>query len=97
MFLKSKSDLQNPVLQDMTATDLNFVTLIESYLDRIAEPVYHSIVIEAFMVIAVILERNEELYFNDVLDINEIIDEAIRQFKKANIKELWVLSLSPML
>ncbi|CAH8460677.1 unnamed protein product [Schistosoma rodhaini] len=72
---------QKPILTDMTAYDLNFVDEVECLLRPICDPAYRSLVVETMMVIAVILQRNTELSFNEVVDIKLIIVDAINAFK----------------
>ncbi|CAH8476949.1 unnamed protein product [Heterobilharzia americana] len=71
---------QKPTLTDMTAYDLNFIDEVECLLRPIRDPAYRSLVVETIMVIAIILERNNELSFKETVDIKIIIDDAIAAF-----------------
>ncbi|CAH8471218.1 unnamed protein product [Schistosoma rodhaini] len=73
---------QKPILTDMTPYDLNFVDEVECLLRPICDPAYRSLVVETMMVIAVILQRNTELSFDEVVDIKLIIVDAINAFKR---------------
>ncbi|CAH8470335.1 unnamed protein product [Schistosoma bovis] len=73
---------QKPILTDMTPYDLNFVDEVEYLLRAICDPAYRSLVVETMMVIAVILQRNTELSFDEVVDIKLIIMDAINAFKR---------------
>ncbi|CAI2725090.1 unnamed protein product [Schistosoma spindalis] len=73
---------QKPILTDMTPYDLNFVDEVECLLRPICDPAYRSLVVETMMVIAVILQRNTELSFDEVVDIKLIIIDAINAFKR---------------
>ncbi|CAH8471361.1 unnamed protein product [Schistosoma bovis] len=73
---------QKPILTDMTPYDLNFVDEVECLLRAICDPAYRSLVVETMMVIAVILQRNTELSFDEVVDIKLIIMDAINAFKR---------------
>lgn len=74
--------LKKPILTDMTPYDLNFVDEVECLLRAICDPAYRSLVVETMMVIAVILQRNTELSFDEVVDIKLIIMDAINAFKR---------------
>ncbi|CAH8460654.1 unnamed protein product [Schistosoma rodhaini] len=85
---------QKPILTDMTAYDLNFVDEVECLLRPICDPAYRSLVVETMMVIAVILQRNTELSFNEVVDIKLIIVDAINAFKCDRYPNISFLFLS---
>lgn len=71
---------QKPTLMDMTAYDLNFIDEVEWLLRPIGDPAYRSLFVETVMVIAVILERNKELSFKDIVDIKVFIQDALVAF-----------------
>ena len=64
----------------MTPYDLNLVVEVERLLREIKDPTYRSLFVETVMVIAVILERNQELSFNEVVDFRLVIQNAIKDF-----------------
>lgn len=64
----------------MTAYDLNFIDEVELLLRPIGDPAYRSLFVETVMVIAVILERNKELSFKDIVDIKMFIKDAMSAF-----------------
>uniref|UniRef100_A0A5K3EN75 Phosphorylase b kinase regulatory subunit n=2 Tax=Mesocestoides corti TaxID=53468 RepID=A0A5K3EN75_MESCO len=71
---------QNPTLTDMTPHDLNLVVEVERLLRSITDPTYRALFVETVMVIAVILERNQELSFTEVVDFRLVIQNAIKDF-----------------
>ncbi|CAH8471203.1 unnamed protein product [Schistosoma rodhaini] len=85
---------QKPILTDMTPYDLNFVDEVECLLRPICDPAYRSLVVETMMVIAVILQRNTELSFDEVVDIKLIIVDAINAFKRDRHPNISFLFLS---
>ncbi|KAM3176774.1 hypothetical protein ACTXT7_005842 [Hymenolepis weldensis] len=70
----------NPTLTDMTPHDLNLVVEVERLLRGITDPAYRALFVETVMVIAVILERNQELSFTEVVDFRLVIQNAIKDF-----------------
>ncbi len=52
----------------MTPHDLNLVFAVENLLRSITDPAYRALFVETIMVIAVILARNQELSFTEVVD-----------------------------
>ncbi|BHF72293.1 hypothetical protein SprV_0401535700 [Sparganum proliferum] len=75
---------QNPTLLDMTPHDLNLVFQVECMMRSITDPAYRALFVETVMVIAVILERNEELSFTEVVDFRVVIENAIKDFAATN-------------
>ncbi|VDM17108.1 unnamed protein product, partial [Hydatigera taeniaeformis] len=75
---------QNPTLTDMTPHDLNLVVEVERMLSDIKDPAYRALFVETVMVIAVILERNQELSFTEVVDFRLVIQNAIKDFAIVN-------------
>ncbi|CDI98216.1 phosphorylase b kinase regulatory [Echinococcus multilocularis] len=75
---------QNPTLTDMTPHDLNLVVEVERMLSDVKDPAYRALFVETVMVIAVILERNQELSFTEVVDFRLVIQNAIKDFAIIN-------------
>ncbi|ELT96852.1 hypothetical protein CAPTEDRAFT_4204 [Capitella teleta] len=73
---------QQPTLSDMTEYELNFSLLVELMLSKIADPAYRQIIVEAFMVVATLLDRNPELSFSKPVDMDKIVNEAFEMFQK---------------
>ncbi len=64
----------------MTPHDLNLVFEVERLLRTLKDPAYRALFVETVMVIAVILRRNEELSFTEVVDFRLVIQNAIKEF-----------------
>jgi len=71
---------QQPTLSDMTEYELNFALTIEDLLSRVATPEYRQIMVELFMVVSLILQRNPELHFAGKVNMDELVSEAFRAF-----------------
>jgi len=73
---------QQPTLSDMTKYELNFSLLVEQMLSKIVDPAYRTIIIESFMVVVTILERNPELTFQKTVDFDKLVHEGFEMFQK---------------
>ncbi|KAK6186118.1 hypothetical protein SNE40_008216 [Patella caerulea] len=73
---------QQPTQSDMTMYELNFSLLVEQMLSKIVDPSYRQIMVETFMVVSTILERNKELSFHQSVNMDRIIQEAFDEFQK---------------
>ncbi|ESP02603.1 hypothetical protein LOTGIDRAFT_224755 [Lottia gigantea] len=73
---------KQPTLSDMTMYELNFSLLVEQMLSKIIDPSYRQIMVEAFMVLSTVLERNSELNFLQSVNMDKIIQEAFDEFQK---------------
>lgn len=76
--------MQNPTLTDMTPHDLNLVFEVECLLRSISDPAYRALFVETVMVISVILKRNQELSFTEVVDVHLVIQNAMKDFALTN-------------
>jgi len=73
---------QQPTLSDMTRYELNFSLLVEQMLSKIVDPAYRQIIVESFMVVYTLLERNKELSFQKPVDMDKIVNEAFEAFQR---------------
>ncbi|CAF0813582.1 unnamed protein product [Adineta steineri] len=73
---------QQPTLSDMTDYELNFSLKIEEMLSRISDPAYRCLVVEMFELINVLLKRNSELRFTETLDVDYLINEAVKLYQQ---------------
>lgn len=67
---------QQPTLSDMTQYELNFSLLVEQMLSKITDPAYRQMIVESFMVVDAILERNPEVAFKNAVDMDKVLLEA---------------------
>ncbi|KAG0711404.1 putative phosphorylase b kinase regulatory subunit beta [Chionoecetes opilio] len=84
---------QHPTISEMSAGELNFALTVQSLLNHIQHPEYRQIVVEVFSVVATILERNPELKFLRVLNLDQIFRDAFKMFLKDLGRE-WTEDLS---
>ncbi|CAF1066408.1 unnamed protein product [Rotaria sp. Silwood1] len=75
---------QQPTLSDMTDYELNFSLKIEEMLSHVFDPAYRCLVVEMFEAINVLLQRNPELCFIQPLDVDYLINEAVKLFQQQN-------------
>ena len=78
---------QNPTLSEMALYELNFALKVDELLDRITHPEYRQMIVELIMVANMILERNPELYFSEVLDTDNFIQSAYERFLKDHLRK----------
>ncbi|KAL1227892.1 putative phosphorylase b kinase regulatory subunit beta [Trichinella spiralis] len=67
---------QQPTLSDMTEYELNFALTIDELLSRIQVPEYRQVMVELFVILSIILQRNPELKFNKKVDMDKLISQA---------------------
>lgn len=75
-------------LTQMTKYELNFALFVEQYLGKINSPQYRQIVVEMFVILHMILERNPEITFseNEAFDIDEIMNQTVDKYKEKTTK-----------
>ncbi|XP_063877838.1 probable phosphorylase b kinase regulatory subunit beta isoform X5 [Scylla paramamosain] len=78
---------QHPTISEMSSGELNFALTVQSLLNHIQHPEYRQIVVELFSVVATILERNPELKFLHVLNLDQIFKDAFKMFLKDHGRE----------
>ena len=64
----------------MTDYELNFSIKIEEMLSKIEEPVMRQMIVEMFVIIYTILCRNPELKFNQVIEMDKMVEKAIELY-----------------
>ncbi|XP_075211939.1 putative phosphorylase b kinase regulatory subunit beta isoform X2 [Lycorma delicatula] len=79
---------QQPTLTNMTRSELNFALLVEEILNHILQSEYRQIIVELLCIVSTILNRNPELTFRNQLDLDELVTEAFKMFRKdAELKD----------
>ncbi|KAF4522804.1 hypothetical protein B566_EDAN014848 [Ephemera danica] len=73
---------QQPTLNNMSRSEINFALLVEKKLNRIQRPEYRQIIVELICIVSTILQRNPELTFRHELDLDQLVDEAYLMFCK---------------
>ncbi|XP_048576462.1 phosphorylase b kinase regulatory subunit beta [Nematostella vectensis] len=71
---------QLPTISDMTKQERNFQLKVEELLSDISNPEYRQLVVELLVVLATILERNPEVDFDDCIDLDSFLEEAIKLY-----------------
>uniref|UniRef100_A0A8C4Q9C7 Phosphorylase b kinase regulatory subunit n=1 Tax=Eptatretus burgeri TaxID=7764 RepID=A0A8C4Q9C7_EPTBU len=72
---------QQPTLSDMTMYEMNFSLLVEDMLQSIEQPEYRQIVVELLMVVSLLLERNPEVDFQNAVDLDILVGDAMHSFR----------------
>eukprot|EP00794_Sanderia_malayensis_P016175 gene16175-17800_t len=72
---------QQPTLTEMTVDEVEFALRVEQMLSSILRPEYRQSTVELLTVIATILKRNPELDIQQCIDLDELLNEAIRLFQ----------------
>ncbi|XP_065353861.1 probable phosphorylase b kinase regulatory subunit beta isoform X1 [Cloeon dipterum] len=73
---------QQQILTNMSRSEITFALLIEETLNCIKQPEFRQIVVELLCIVSKILQRNPELSFKNLLDLDNLVDEAYRIFCK---------------
>uniref|UniRef100_A0A8C4QQZ7 Phosphorylase b kinase regulatory subunit n=1 Tax=Eptatretus burgeri TaxID=7764 RepID=A0A8C4QQZ7_EPTBU len=71
---------QQPTLSDMMMYEMNFSLLVEKMLQHIQVPEYRQIIVELLMVVSIMLQRNPEVHFQEKMDLDHLVREAVREF-----------------
>ncbi|EDV29800.1 uncharacterized protein TRIADDRAFT_52572 [Trichoplax adhaerens] len=75
---------RSPTIKEMTCRGMGFALRVEEMLSGISKPQYRQIAVELLTVIATIAERNPELHFQEVINLNKIVMNAIELFIASN-------------
>lgn len=73
-----------PTLTSMSRTELGFSLLVEEQFNHIAQPERRQVTVELLCIVATILARNPELRFKDVLNLDQLLDDAFNMYCKDN-------------
>ncbi|KAJ8726503.1 hypothetical protein PYW07_001201 [Mythimna separata] len=71
-----------PTLVNMSRSELAFALLVEEALVRVEAPARRALCVELLCVLATILRRNPELYLQQPLHIDRLVDDAQLTFAK---------------
>ncbi|XP_033753778.1 phosphorylase b kinase regulatory subunit beta-like isoform X2 [Pecten maximus] len=77
---------QHPTLSDMTMYELNFSLLVEQMLSKIVDPSYRQIMVETFIVVSTMLNRNPEVTFEQSVNMDKIIHDAFEEYQRDKSK-----------
>lgn len=73
---------QDPTLKVMTQFELNFSYRIESMMSKIGHPEYRQLLVELLCILATLMERNPEIYFDEAIDCDQLIKRAFAIFSE---------------
>ncbi|XP_031623175.1 probable phosphorylase b kinase regulatory subunit beta isoform X5 [Contarinia nasturtii] len=90
-----------PTLTSMSRSELAFSLLVEETFNHIIQPERRQLSVELLCIVATILSRNPELRFKDILDLDDLLEEAYSMYCKEkripftkDISSLYSLSYS---
>lgn len=66
----------------MSRSELSFSLLVEETFNHIIQPERRQLTVELLCIVATILARNPELRFKDILDLDELLEEAYSMYCK---------------
>jgi len=64
----------------MTKEELKFALIVEEALNRIPEPEYRQLIVEACMLMTMLSQTEPHLYVNEIITIDKIIEDANQLF-----------------
>lgn len=71
-----------PTLTSMSRSELAFSLLVEETFNHIIQPERRQLSVELLCIVATILARNPELRFKDILDLDDLLEEAYSMYCK---------------
>lgn len=71
-----------PTLVNMSRSELSFALLVEEALVTVESPSRRQLCVELLCVLATILRRNPELYLQQALDLDKLLDDAHLTYAK---------------
>jgi phosphorylase kinase alpha/beta subunit len=78
--------LKTELTREMTREELKFALLVEDALNRIPDPEYRQVVVEACMLLTLLAQDEAKIYLNEVIVIDSIVDMANKLFIQDQIK-----------
>ena len=80
-----------PTLSNMSRGELQFALLVEEMLHHIPNSERRQISVELLCIVATILSRNPELKFQQVLDLDILLEDAFSMYCKVNFKVFFFI------
>jgi phosphorylase kinase alpha/beta subunit len=75
-----------PTLSNMSRGELSFALLVEEMLHHIPRSEHRQVSVELICIVATILSRNPELRFQQVLDLDMLLDDAFAMYCKVSLQ-----------
>lgn len=70
----------------MTAKELKFALCVEGALNRIPEPEYRQLIVEALMVMALVVENYPDQPLWDTVDVDDLVYEGHKIYLKEQVR-----------
>jgi phosphorylase kinase alpha/beta subunit len=71
----------------MTQEELKFALLVEEALNRIPEPEYRQLIVEACMLMTILAQNEPNFHMNDIINIDMIVERANQLFLVEQLKD----------
>ncbi|XP_065092057.1 probable phosphorylase b kinase regulatory subunit beta isoform X3 [Ochlerotatus camptorhynchus] len=82
-------------LTNKSRSEFSFALQVEEMLNKISQPERRQIVVELLVIVATILRRNPELRFNQILDLDLLLEDSFTMYCKDNDLPLTT-NISPL-
>ncbi|XP_044266152.1 probable phosphorylase b kinase regulatory subunit beta isoform X3 [Tribolium madens] len=83
---------QQPTMSNLAKCELTFSLLVEEMLNCINRPEYRQLVVELLSIVSTILGRNPELFFSQMLDLEQLINDAAEMYVKDMLQDHGLLT-----
>ncbi len=70
----------------MTKEELKFALIVEEALNRIPEPEYRQLIVEACMLVTMLAQSEPRFFLNDIINIDKIVEIANDLFLCEQVK-----------
>ncbi|KXJ26452.1 Phosphorylase b kinase regulatory subunit alpha, liver isoform [Exaiptasia diaphana] len=77
-----KNNLPSAMVREMTARELKFALCVEGALNRIPEPEYRQLIVEALMVMALVVENYPDQPLWDTVDVDDLVYQGYKIYLK---------------
>lgn len=79
--------LNQSLTREMTKEEIKFALIVEEALNRIPEPEYRQLIVEACMLLTMLSQSEEKFYLNVIVNIDKIVEIANDLFLYDQIKQ----------
>lgn len=80
-----KQFLPHAMVEEMTPRELKFALCVEAALNRIQEPEYRQLVVEALMVLALVIENYPDQTLGETVDVDSLVWDGYQAYFKDQI------------
>lgn len=78
--------LNTSLTREMTKEELKFALIVEEALNRIPEPEYRQLIVEACMLVTMLAQSEPRFFLNDIINIDKIVEIANDLFLCEQVK-----------